>query len=240
MMGSNSKRLIENKYFKDGNYELSLPPNRNYWVEVKRDGAKINAIEISTHGEKYINQNISIGEIAISSPVKTEVITSTTIEEPKINTSPSELVSTYAETTTYTEPENNSSPITTSSEPIETSLNTPTRVYDGSTYVARGASKRDNLEYSTRAPRHGGVYYKIQIIADKTFSPSEPKFIKVNHLGRFDTEYLSERGIYRVLLADYFSLDNAKEILQTVKENGFKRAFIVKYIDGERLGMFYR
>ena len=229
IMESNGQRLIENKYFENGNYEFSLPPNGDYLIQVRREGYKSNEIGVSTRGEKFMSQNISIEQVERLIQEQPHAVEPIVLEEPKINTSPTEspAVVAYQEESTYT-------------EPAVSSTTTTSKVYEDMTYITKGISKRDNLEYSTRAPRHGGAYYKIQLIADKTFSPSAPKFANLQHLGRYDTEYLSERGIYRVLLADFFSLESAKEVLQTVKENGFKRAFVVKYIDGERLGMFYR
>ena len=224
-LDSNGKRLIENKFFESEQYQFSLPPNGEYVIQVKRDGYKNNEIEISTTDQNFVTQNILIEKI-IAKPAKETIAA--------VETKPTTSID-YASESTDASLEN-----IADTEPIARSVSTTSSGYDGSTYVTKGISNRDNLEYSTRAPRHGGVYYKVQLIADKTFSPTEKKFTKLEHLGRYDTEYLSEKRLYRVLLADYFSLNNAKEILQTVKENGFRRAFIVKYSDGKRLGMIYR
>ena len=269
IVGSGDKRLIENKSFEDGNYRFTLVPDRKYAIEAKKDGFHQNEVQLHTKYGKYLTEDITIERnnsiVMEEEKVTTEFENARVNTSPSSVESTSSVetqtISTYTETTS-------TAPITsevTTSEVIATApityqedaqeanetlyvntevvaANTSSNLnkYNGSTYVARGASKRDNLEYSSRSPRHQGTYYKIQLIADKEFSPSEEKFANLQYLGRYDTEYLSEKGLYRVLLADFFSLNEAKDALKIVKKNRFKRAFVVKYVDGQRLGMTYR
>jgi len=258
ILETGGKRLIENKYFENGNYRFAVESGRKYAIEAKKDGFDQNEVQFHTKYGKYLTEDIIIERN--NSIAMEEENVSTGLENVRVNTSPSTVESqsstTYTETTT-TEPitsEVITDALITSEEAVKEAnetlyintevvkANTPSNLntYDGSTYVARGASKRDNLEYSSRSPRHTGTYYKIQLIADKQFDPSQQKFADLQYLGRYDTEYLSEKGLYRVLLADFFSLNEAKDALKIVKKNVFKRAFVVKYVDGQRLGMTYR
>ena len=92
-------------------------------------------------------------------------------------------------------------------------------------------------EVRSEAPFVSGTYYKIQLIAVETHKPSHKRYNGVRKLGkRFDTEYIVEKGWTRVLLADCMSKSEANELLSKAKSNGFERAYIVKYRDGERIG----
>lgn len=102
----------------------------------------------------------------------------------------------------------------------------------GAPYTARGRGPNDTFEYQTTAPRHQGTYYKIQLAAVGSYNPE--RFSNVANLGRVDTELILARGLTRVLLADFFSLAEARSALQQVKNKGYSGAYIVEYIDGER------
>lgn len=104
------------------------------------------------------------------------------------------------------------------------------------TYTSRGTASFDNAEFTTNAPRYDGVYYKIQIIATKNFDESQPRFDGIREVGVLQTEYLIDRGIYRVLLASYFSESEAKTALNYARNAGFDNAFVVRYEDGQRYG----
>ena len=106
----------------------------------------------------------------------------------------------------------------------------------GASYTARGRSDRDNAEFVSSAPRYQGAYYKVQLIALRTFDPDNPAFDGVRNLGRFDTEKLVNRNLNRILLADFFTLGEARNALQQAQRNGFPNAYIVEYKDGERYG----
>ncbi|MCB0557779.1 MAG: hypothetical protein H6573_13800 [Lewinellaceae bacterium] len=102
----------------------------------------------------------------------------------------------------------------------------------GTPYTARGRGPNDDFEYQTMAPRHNGTYYKIQLAAVGTFNAD--RFGNVSDLGRVDTELILARGLTRVLVADFFSLGEARSALQKAKNKGYSGAYIVEYIDGER------
>lgn len=263
ILENGGKRLVENKYFENGKYRFAVEADRKYAIEAKKDGFDKNEVQFHTKYGKYLTENITIER---NNPIVMEEKKVTTeFENARVNTSPSavetQTAMTYSETTTtapMTSEVTTTESITTApltsyesnnetnetlyatTEVVTANSSSKLNTYDGSTYVTRGISKRDNLEYSSRSPRHQGTYYKIQLIADKSFSPSDRKFADLQYLGRYDTEYISEKGLYRVLLADFFSMNEAKDALKIVKKNRFKRAFVVKYVDGQRLGMTYR
>ena len=82
--------------------------------------------------------------------------------------------------------------------------------------------------------RNTGTYYKVQLAAVSKFKPNSSVFRKVKNEGRLDTELIIDRGLTRVLLADFFSLVEAKEALKAAKRSGFPKAYLVKYEDGIR------
>ncbi len=105
-------------------------------------------------------------------------------------------------------------------------------------YVSRGRSKDDNLKILTEAPRKKGVYYKIQLAALVKYDPKQSRYVKMAQMGRLDTEYIVDLLLYRVLLADFETLEQARAALSKVRSNvDFKSAFIVEYNDGERIGL---
>jgi hypothetical protein len=88
----------------------------------------------------------------------------------------------------------------------------------------------------SEAPRNEGTYYKIQIMAIGKFDPTQPRYAKVKEMRRLDTEFLPERKLNRVLMADYGSIEEAKEDLAKVRAmKDFTTAFIVEYQNGERI-----
>lgn len=116
--------------------------------------------------------------------------------------------------------------------PTTTSTSSPTYTTTATTSPAYTTSNG----VRSSAPRHEGVYYKIQIIAVSNQDSSHTRYDKVRDLARMDTEYIIEKGLTRVLLADFFSYSEAKEVLLDVKRKGFERAYLVKYSSGERVG----
>lgn len=102
-------------------------------------------------------------------------------------------------------------------------------------YTLRGQSSHDNLQVVTTAPRSEGTYYKIQIIAIRTFEEDHPRYAGVRNIGRFDTERIVEKNLTRVLIADFGTIEEAKVALNLVEEGGFPDAFIVRYQDGQRM-----
>jgi cell division septation protein DedD len=97
-------------------------------------------------------------------------------------------------------------------------------------------SKYENYEVRTSAPAHAGTYYKVQLSAVSKFDANNPVFKKVREIGRLDAELLVERNLTRVMLGDFFSLEDARSAQATAAANGFSGAYIIKYENGERHG----
>jgi len=164
-----------------------------------------------------------VSKSSYTPPVAKEIggTPTTSVPTERTNISPSSNYSTTIET-----------------EPSSTIVATKTEVIpEGTEYTMRGKSPRDNYEVVTTAPRRQGEYYKVQLIAVKTFDPDHSRYNPVENMGRLDTEYIVDRDLTRVLLAEYHSFDEAKAEMRRVRKyKNFERAFIVKYRDGERIG----
>lgn len=103
-------------------------------------------------------------------------------------------------------------------------------------YTAKGMSEGDQLEYTTSAQRFSGEYYRVQVCAVKVYNVDKAYFQPLKEIGQIDTEYLTEEGLTRVLVGTFFSEQEAKDALQSVRSQVERKAYIVKYIDGKRYG----
>ena len=77
-----------------------------------------------------------------------------------------------------------------------------------------------------------GDEYKIQLGALR--SVSLKKFDKLKDLGQIETEQAGG-GITKVLLSSYNDRTAAENTLNTVRNRGFRDAFIVAYKEGKRI-----
>ncbi len=110
----------------------------------------------------------------------------------------------------------------TTSQP-STRLSTPVTPPKSTT-----VSKEKNKSYS-------GTYYKVQLTVVVTFYEQSADYDKVRSYGTIDTEYLPERGWTRVLISRFFTLREAREMMNKAKAMGFPDAFPVRYRDGKRM-----
>jgi hypothetical protein len=257
-LGANNKKVLVMKVASvDGNVDFDLLPQKKYVLEVSKDGYRKSTLEFSTLENRSFEEDIFIEKVADVAEVKVN-------EKPAAPSAKDKKPETKPTGTTTPKPEANSAkpkvaevatkpaievkkikiqpPVTETkpAEDVSTETVTTAPEYTGSTYVTRGQSKFDNAEFSASAPRHQGVYFKIQIMATEKFNPEEARFQKLSGMGRVDTELLLEKKLNRVLVADFFNFEDAKKTLQEVKVQGFPTAFVVKYQDGERYGMVYR
>ncbi|MCB0707138.1 MAG: hypothetical protein KDC34_17600 [Saprospiraceae bacterium] len=200
--GPGDKSLVEAYFFPEGTFELKLPRNSRY------------LLEINSPGYTSISQVFNPS----SHPLEQELILPVHLEpEQKITSSPPPVTK---ETPTEIPPA-----IIEDTPPAE---DVP--------YSTRGQSPADSLELITAAPRLTGTYYKVQLIAVVHYNEDHERYQPVKELGRLDTEYIVDRKLYRVLLADFDSLAEAKKTLELVKKRGFAGAYIVEYKDGQRMG----
>lgn len=109
------------------------------------------------------------------------------------------------------------------------------------TEAAKPASPKKEVTTTTKtspskaAPLTTGTYYKIQIIALKDVDMKHSRFKEVKNLRRIDKEFFADRKLYRVMLADYATLEEAQADLPNIRSmKDFGDAFIVEYKDGER------
>lgn len=76
----------------------------------------------------------------------------------------------------------------------------------------------------------------MQLIALRTFNDDNPIFDPVRNLGRLDYEEIVGKNLSRVLLADFFSKQEALAMMKRVQDLGFPGAFVVRYENGARWG----
>lgn len=215
-----NKNLVEYQTFDNGTYQFTLPVGKQYEVEAQKSGflpATFSFVADPNMPNGTNNRAILMEEIQ-AEPVA--------IEDP---TPPEEVISMPPPTTTT--PDYSESSAYSSSNP-----NGTTTVPETTAYITRGQTKLDNAEFKTDAPRHQGEYFKIQVTAVSKFDPTHPKILPLEGYGRVDTEFLTERKLTRVLVADYFTLDQAQAVLNDIKSIGYPGAYIVRYKDGQRFG----
>lgn len=213
---SGTENLLANRPFSNGAYEFELKPNRIYKVEV-------NAFEHTPVSYQFVTDDPN--NYIYGKPVRLKEVSTSKPYDPAQD----DIIAAAPETKplNQTEEESEPEPRVVMDESDES---------DSTPYTSRGKSKKDNYEIVTSAPRYKGVYYKIQLIAVKTFNESHSRYAEVKKMGRLDTEFIVEKKLTRVLLADYGTLDEAKDALGDVKDSGFSGAYIIQYEDGERYG----
>jgi len=205
--------------FSEGNYSFEILPGRNFRVEVNAYGYETGSYRFSANDPN----NYTYGQPLF---LEAEGSNKTEIPEPE-PPSPDMSSNDNERENPYTNPDKQQGNIIA---PTPGNNNTNT----SAPYTARSRDPRDNSEYQTTAPRLNGTYYKVQLAAVSNFVPE--RFSAVESLGRVDTELILSRNLTRVLLADYFSLDQARNIVEQAQAKGFGSAYVVEYIDGERYG----
>lgn len=216
-----TENMLIAKDFTMGSYLFELLPDRRFRVEIGRDGYVPQTYSFITNDPNSMTygQPIYLSEDEMN-------ISGTTPTNPParpVNPNPNP-------------PVNNNSDFgnTNNTDVIES--NPPVTINNGGeVYTARGTSARDDLEYTSTAPQHSGIYYKIQLVALSRFDANNSKFQAVSDIGRIDTEEIVDSGLTRILLADFFSEAEAKAALRSARST-FSGAYIVKYENGIRYG----
>jgi peptidoglycan-associated lipoprotein len=202
-----SENMLIEQNITNGGYLFELLPNRTFRVLIKSNGYEDAEYQFVTNDPN----TYTYGQPLFLQKMEEEIISldpteADSSEEPVETTEPLE-----AET------------------PVET-------VEPGVEYTARGTSPKDNKEYITNAPKHSGVYFKIQLTAVKKFNADHKKIKQGAEFGRVDTEKLVGSNLTRVLVGDFFSEEEVKNVVYDIRRNGNDAAFIVKYEDGVRYG----
>jgi Flp pilus assembly protein TadD, contains TPR repeats len=82
---------------------------------------------------------------------------------------------------------------------------------------------------------YSGTYYKIQLTVVVSFNEQSSEYNKIKSFGNIDTEYLPIQGWTRVLLTPFFTLREARDVMNKVQAMGYPDAFPVRYKDGKRM-----
>jgi len=209
---SGQRRFLNKIVSSNGFYDFALEPSRKYYLEALKDGFFPSTYEFDTREyDKYTD---------FGAPMYLEPYGGVGGEEPVAVKEDESGLKVPVKESTVTAPVKTEVP-----EAAETNAKT----------------KTDNVKKVTEAPRLSGTYYKIQIIAvsKNNSSLDHPRYRKVKEIGRLDTEFITDRNLYRVLLSDYNSMDEAMNDLKKVKAmKDFEGAFLVEYRDGERINTF--
>ncbi len=221
---SGKKRLLQSIIANSGAYQFSLIPERAFEIEVIKGGFQTSGFSFNTFAfdeNKEYGKSVYLekeGMVAkFEEPVFQES-SSTASVDPVISSSAPVVVETPV--------------VTSTPEPVATTAITTTVASDlPSTYVN---SYYQGMEVTTSAPKLNGVYFKIQISTAQYFNENDPQFDQVRSIGYFQTENIYEKGWTRILIAEFFSLSEAKQVMDQARENGFPEAFVVKYRNGNR------
>jgi len=216
-----SESILLNREFNTSTYDLELLPNRKFRVEITAQGYATGAYNFVTNnpsGQAYGQPLMLVklgGAVVNTNPGGNP-------NNPNLGNDPA--LGNPNNPGTYN-PGTNPPP-----------NNFPNVNPSGGVYTAKGAGPADKEEYSTDAPRYEGEYYKIQLAALKAFSPSDKRYTAMSEFGNLQTETIMSKQMTRVLVATFYTKDDAKRALAGVKRKGFSLAFIVKYTNGERYG----
>lgn len=218
-----SESILLNREFNTSTYDLELLPNRKFRVEITAQGYATGAYNFVTenpNGQPYGQPLMLVklgGGVVTTNPNPNNPNTNNPSTNPPTgNPNPNNP--------------NTSNPNT--NPPIGNPIGNPS----AGVYTAKGAGPADKEEYSTDAPRYEGEYYKIQLAALKSYSPADKRYTAMSEFGNLQTETILNKQMTRVLVATFYTKDDAKRALAAVKKKGFSLAFIVKYTNGERYG----
>lgn len=201
-----SESLMVNQRFSNGSYYFDLLPNRLFKVEVHCQGFQTRSYQFSTD-DPNVSQYGQPLFLAKAADGNVDVF-----------------------------PPPTTPPTATNPTPINPSAGTLIDGNTGVTYTARGTAPNDNYEYTSNAPRYQGIYYKVQLVALRSFDPNHSSFQALKSYGRIDGETITRRDLTRVLLGDFFSKQEAINMLGTVQQSGFPNAYLVQYENGVRYG----
>ncbi|MCB0643283.1 MAG: PD40 domain-containing protein, partial [Phaeodactylibacter sp.] len=220
-----SKTLKDYQVFATGSYEFQLEPNKQYEIEAQKEGFRRSGFTFNTlnpSSTEGVGRAILLEDLSYrpneENPSTTPPVTNT--PPPTPDPTPDPIVEDPVDPDPVVDP-----PVETDPEPTA-----------GQPYTTRAKARNDKAEYITSAPRHQGVYYKVQIAAVSNYDENDSRYSQVQTYGRIDTEYLIERKLTRLLIADFFSLNEAKDAMGKARKAGFSSAYLVKYEDGFRMG----
>ena len=200
-------RLLSSIMAIDGQYSFSLLPQKNYAIEVEKDGFRLMTYDFNTKDSlKSIAHDFNLEKYVVLAVNRLDVKKETDRKNSDIasheNKSPKAKVVTKNETVASVEKNNK----VTSKTPV-------------------------------KAPSSSAVTYKIQILAYELLdNTNRRRLSRVDDLGDFDTEkaVVGGKSFTRVMLANYDDYTEAVNVLKKVKNRSLTDAFIVRYENGKR------
>lgn len=237
------EELVEDKVLEDGQYKFVLAPQKKYLVEISKSNYLIASYDVNTN--KFSKSETVVKDVALQ-PTEEPVEEVVAMNPPEENEEPAEEE--YTEETTETETEE------------ETVVDT--EEFDVDDIISETDWMDDEIEEDTKPttvdPSKGsydagevapeGVAYRIQVSAVRKFR--EAKYDELEEAGQLDFEQI-EDGLTRVVLIPtelnedgslgFKSKGAALNILEYIVNNTrFKRAFVIAYENGERVGEGFR
>lgn len=233
------EELIEDKVSEDGNYKFTLAPQKKYLVEISKPNANylVASYEINTNTFSKSETVVKDVELQATEEPIEEVAA---VSQPDIHESPEETVEEILEEeTTAMNEEPDIDDIINETEWMEEEIEEdaqPTTIDP-----SKGA-------YDTGEAAPNGVAYRIQVSAVRKFRDS--KYEELEDAGKLDFEQI-EDGLTRVVIIPtqknedgslgFKSKGEALNVLEYIVNNTrFKRAFVIAYENGERVGEGFR
>ncbi|MEM8908265.1 MAG: hypothetical protein AAGD05_10505, partial [Bacteroidota bacterium] len=215
------QRLLNAKTFSDERYAFELIPNRNLRITVEKEGYATASYDFNTH-----NYNMAKGygqDLFLSTPTS-----ESGNQQPVFENRPHSASSSHSLAST---PKRSTEPKTT------TSTSSPRTAPPRVNTRPSGPKPRSNSQLVTpeNTPTYQGVYFKVQLTVVIDFYPNHSSYTGVKTMGRLDTEFLPAKNWTRVLLADFFTLGDARNAMIKAHQMGFPEAFLVKYRNGKRV-----
>jgi len=221
-VGPGGESELRSQSFNDGRYAFDILPNRQFRVEVSAYGYQPGSYRVNANDENTYSygQPIFLEKEGQAPDIPEPPVVNEGNDPYPGNPNPGR-----------TQPLEPDEPVTTYPP---TGPATPNNMNPVAPYRTRSQNPNDNYEYETTAPRHNGTYYKVQIAAVGNFDPA--RFSNIADIGTIQTEFIIERSLNRVMLADFFSLPDARAALSKVKARGYSGAYLIEYVNGERYG----
>jgi tetratricopeptide (TPR) repeat protein len=222
---SGNRRLLQSILANNGTYQFSMIPERLFQIEVVKEGYENAEINFNTiafdpdneYGKPIYLEKEKMLSSTIEEPIFEESSSTASVGDNIVTSSPVEV----------NEPTEAVEPVEVNTTPIATTISTSQLNYVNSHY--------QGMEVTTTAPKLDGVYFKVQISTAGFFNETDPMFDTIRDLGNFQTEQIIDKGWTRILLAEYFSLSEARNIMDQARSKGYPEAFVVKYRNGKRL-----
>ncbi len=208
------QRLLDARTFPDGNYSFGLIPDRDLRIIAEPEGFAKASFDFDTRefeNEKSYGKDLILDKASMVNQTSRQPVTTTTTPPRKTNTTSPRVIQ---------------RPVSTPS-PINSRPATPPVVY-------KEPTKTYTPTTTTNATVYRGEYYKVQLKVVVRFNDNDPQFREAKQMGHLDTENLPAKGWIRVLLADFFSVSEARKAMLKAHQLGFKDAFLVRYKNGIR------